>query len=162
MSRKNIVISAGLLALFIFVVAVAIKKHIPFNADHKESISRYIRDNHKDRVIVFVHGFDGNSVDTWTCAHSSSWQDLMLRDHSFDDSDIYVAGYDGTSDEGGMDIDEVVASLKNKFDSDGVITSHREVVFVAHSLGGDCSPAILADTSRCGTEDPVHLFLFYP
>jgi hypothetical protein len=135
MSRRNIVISAGLLVSLVLIV-VAIKKHLPSKIDHKESTSRYIRDNHKDRVIVFVHGLNGDSTDTWTCTHSSSWQDLMVRDHAFDDSDIYVAGYDSGIDEDGMDVDEVVASLKNKFDSDKVITSHRDVVFVAHSLGG--------------------------
>lgn len=95
----------------------------------------YERHNHKDRVIVFVHGLYGDATDTWTCPKGSYWPKMLLHDKAFDDSDIYVAAYDSPVLGNRMTIDEVVLNLHNRFEDDQVF-KHREVVFVAHSLGG--------------------------
>jgi pimeloyl-ACP methyl ester carboxylesterase len=85
---------------------------------------------------VFVHGIFGSPVDTWKCAHSDFYcPKALLSDPAFNDSDVYVAAYDSPYTGNHMTIDEIVSNLANRFQSDGVF-SHREVVFVAHSLGG--------------------------
>jgi pimeloyl-ACP methyl ester carboxylesterase len=60
---------------------------------------------------------------------------MLLKDHAFDDSDIYVASYDTPYVGNKMTIDEIVANLDNRLEADRVF-DHRDVVFVAHSLGG--------------------------
>lgn len=106
------------------------------SASDESSASHYIRDGHKDRVIVFVHGLYGDATESWACKRSPSWQTMMLDDPAFSDADIYVAGFATPRRGNKMTVDEVVASLKNHFDADKVISSHRDIVFVAHSLGG--------------------------
>ena len=99
-------------------------------------VSHYERNEKKDRVIVFVHGIFGNATDTWTCS-AARYIGLRysLQDASFADSDVYVVAYDTPYFGNRMTIDEVVSSMANRFENDKVF-SHREVVFVAHSLGG--------------------------
>jgi pimeloyl-ACP methyl ester carboxylesterase len=99
-------------------------------------ISHYERDEKKERVIVFVHGIFGNATDTWKCPSSNFyWPTMLLQDHAFDDSDVYVVAYDTPYFGNRMTLDEVVSSLANRFENDRLF-SHREVIFVAHSLGG--------------------------
>jgi Alpha/beta hydrolase family len=98
--------------------------------------SEYLRNDKKDRVIVFVHGIFGSAQDTWKCPRGDFfWPKALLSDPAFNDSDVYLAAYDSPYFGNHMTIDEVVSNLANRFQSDGVF-SHREVVFVAHSLGG--------------------------
>jgi pimeloyl-ACP methyl ester carboxylesterase len=99
-------------------------------------VSHYERNDKKARVIVFVHGIFGSAKDTWTCPKGDFyWPKALLYDPAFADSDVYVAAYDTPYFGNHMTIDEVVSNLANRFQSDGVF-SHREVVFVVHSLGG--------------------------
>jgi hypothetical protein len=101
-----------------------------------EPVSHYERFENKDRVIVFVHGIFGNATDTWTCTTANVyWPKLIRNDRAFSDSDVYVVAYSSPFFGNRMTIDEVVASLDNRLQNDKVF-SHREVVFVAHSLGG--------------------------
>jgi len=106
----------------------------PHNSAHARSF--YARSGNPDRVIVFVHGIFGNPSDTWNCSPNISWPKLIQDDDAFQRSDIYVAGYDTPYFGNRMTIDEVVSNLKSRLDSDEVFAKHREVVFVAHSLGG--------------------------
>ena len=85
---------------------------------------------------MFVHGIFGSAKDTWTCPHGDFyWPKALLSDPAFADSDVYVAAYDSPYFGNHMTIDEIVSNLANRMQSDSVF-SHREVVFVAHSLGG--------------------------
>lgn len=95
----------------------------------------YERNQHKERVIVFVHGLFGNATSTWTCPEKTYWPSMLLKDHAFDDSDIYVASYDTPYVGNRMTIDDVVTNLDNRLENDHVF-DHHDVVFVAHSLGG--------------------------
>jgi hypothetical protein len=99
-------------------------------------VSHYERKDNKPRVVVFIHGIFGDATDTWTCGSTGAyWPKLLLKDSAFDDSDVYVVDYDSPYLGNTMTIDEVVSSLSTRLEADRVF-DHREVVFVAHSLGG--------------------------
>jgi pimeloyl-ACP methyl ester carboxylesterase len=101
-----------------------------------QQTSFYERRGSPERVIVFVHGIFGSSTATWTCSSNITWPKLLKGDDAFGNWDIYVAGYDTPYLGNSMTIDEVVSNLKNRLDNDEVFSKHREVIFVAHSLGG--------------------------
>src|SRR5579872_3292428 len=90
---------------------------------------------YKDRVIVFVHGIYGDAKDTWTAPNGVYWPKLLLSDNAYNDSDVYVAGYDSPYWGNKTTFEEIVTNLQNRLTSDGV-WKHREVIFVCHSMGG--------------------------
>jgi len=125
-------------------------------------ISKYERNDKKDRVIVFVHGIFGSAKDTWACPRGDFyWPRALLADPAFADSDVYIAAYDSPYFGNHMTIDEVVSNLANRFQSDGVF-SHREVVFVAHSLGGLVVQRFLITHREYAKQVPLILFYSTP
>jgi pimeloyl-ACP methyl ester carboxylesterase len=125
-------------------------------------ISHYERNDKKARVIVFVHGIFGSAKDTWTCQKGDfNWPKALLSDPAFTDSDVYVAAYDTPYFGNRMTIDEVVSNLANRFQSDGVF-SHREVVFVAHSLGGLIVQRFLLTHREFAKQVPLIMFYSTP
>lgn len=137
-SRKTRWIIAIALVLLAFVAA-GLLKHFVFGwsrGRHSQTaVPHYERNQHKERVIVFVHGLFGDATSTWTCPAKTYWPGMLLKDHAFDDSDIYVASYNTPYVGNTMTIDDVVANLDNRLENDRIF-EHRDVVFVAHSLGG--------------------------
>lgn len=132
------------------------------NAATTSSISHYERNDKKARVIVFVHGIFGSAQDTWTCSKGSFyWPKELLSDPAFADSDVYVAAYDTPYFGNHMTIDEVVSNLASRFQSDGVF-SHREVVFVAHSLGGLIVQRFLLTHREFAKQVPLIMFYSTP
>jgi hypothetical protein len=126
------------------------------------AVSHYERKDNKSRVIVFVHGIFGSAKDTWTCPKGDFyWPKALLSDPAFSDSDVYVAAYDTPYFGNRMTIDEVVSNLANRFQSDGVF-SHREVVFVAHSLGGLIVQRFLLTHREFAKQVPLIMFYSTP
>lgn len=125
-------------------------------------VSKYERSDKKDRVIVLVHGIFGSAKDTWACPQGDFyWPKALLKDPAFADSDIYVAAYDSPFFGNHMTIDEVVSNLANRFQSDGIF-SHREVVFVAHSLGGLIVQRFLITHREFAKQVPLIMFYSTP
>lgn len=94
------------------------------------------KNDHKDRVIVFVHGVYGSATSTWQCINGkTSWPELMAADETFKNSDIYVVDYPSPKTGNMMSIDDEVSNIMNRARNDGVF-DHKELVFLVHSLGG--------------------------
>jgi pimeloyl-ACP methyl ester carboxylesterase len=86
------------------------------------------------RVIVFVHGLHG-SRDSWRAANGAYWPDLIRTDPRFAYSDVEVAEYPTPASNGKMSSVQLADILFAHLRQDHV-WEHREVVFIAHSLGG--------------------------
>jgi len=86
------------------------------------------------RVIVFVHGIHG-SRDSWRAANGAYWPDLIRGDPRFAYSDVEVAEYPTPASNGKMSSVQLADVLWTRLKQDHV-WDHREVVFIAHSLGG--------------------------
>jgi pimeloyl-ACP methyl ester carboxylesterase len=85
-------------------------------------------------VIVFVHGLHGGR-DSWRAANGAYWPDLVKTDPRFAYSDVVVAEYPSPSSNGKMSSTQLADALWTHLRQDHV-WEHREVVFLAHSLGG--------------------------
>jgi len=86
------------------------------------------------RVIVFVHGIHG-SRDSWRASNGAYWPELIRTDPHFSYSDVDVAEYPTPSSNGKMSSVQLADILWARLKQDHV-WEHREVVFIAHSLGG--------------------------
>jgi pimeloyl-ACP methyl ester carboxylesterase len=86
------------------------------------------------RVIVFVHGLHG-SRESWRASNGAYWPDLVRTDPRFAYSDVEVAEYPTPASNGRMTSVQLADVLWDRLQQDRV-WDHREVVFVAHSLGG--------------------------
>src|ERR1700744_2791209 len=86
------------------------------------------------RVIVFVHGLHG-SRESWRAANGAYWPDLIRTDPCFAYSDVEVAEYPTLASNGKMSSAQLADILWTRLKQDHV-WEHREVVFLAHSLGG--------------------------
>ncbi len=92
------------------------------------------KNSNSDNLIVFIHGFSGDPVETWTFQDSKFfWPKKLSQDPDFKNSDVYSFGY--KSDCGTVyNIRQIAASLKTVLDS--VKGRYKTISFVAHSLGG--------------------------
>ncbi len=88
----------------------------------------------RPRVIVFVHGLHG-SRDSWRASNGAYWPEMIRTDPRFAFSDLEVAEYPTPPSNGRMSSVQLADVLWNRLNQDGV-WEHREVVFLAHSLGG--------------------------
>jgi hypothetical protein len=116
----------------------------------------------KDRVIVFVHGVFSNADQAWKSSEGAYWPKLLLGDDAFDNSDVYVADYESPMRGNTLTVDEIVATLENRFADAGVFTKHREVVFVCHSLGGIVVQQLLLTFREHATQVPFIYFFAVP
>ena len=88
----------------------------------------------RPRVIVFVHGLHGDR-ETWRAANHAYWPDMVRTDPRFSYSDVEVAEYPTPASNGKISSVQLSEILWNRLRQDHV-WDHREVVFIAHSLGG--------------------------
>jgi pimeloyl-ACP methyl ester carboxylesterase len=107
-------------------------------------------DDLKPRVIVFVHGIHGDR-NTWRASNGAYWPQLIQTDPHFQKSDVVVAEYPTPSMRGKLSSGQLSELLWQKLQAQHV-WDHREVVFIAHSLGGILTEEMLlnhaADAAR--------------
>jgi pimeloyl-ACP methyl ester carboxylesterase len=95
-------------------------------------------------VIVFVHGIFGDARETWTNSGPSKsfFPDLVADDPQFKNVDIYAYEYPTSFLNGPFSIDEIAENMRLFFDNDGV-SSHQNLIFISHSMGGLATRAYL-------------------
>lgn len=88
-------------------------------------------------VIVFVHGVFGDKVGTWTAPNGVYWPELIKKSPAFSGYDIYLYEYRTPwCSENAFAIDEVGVDMARFFAIDSVLSNHKVIVFVMHSMGG--------------------------
>ncbi|HYK00673.1 MAG TPA: alpha/beta fold hydrolase [Thermoanaerobaculia bacterium] len=100
----------------------------------------YIRgdaDTKAERVIVFVHGIFGDGRTTWTNTTTGAYfPELLTADDAFAGASIWVHDFPSPKVAPSYSIDELADHLRRHLSHDNVLRNHRDVVFVAHSMGG--------------------------
>jgi pimeloyl-ACP methyl ester carboxylesterase len=88
----------------------------------------------RSRIIVFVHGLHG-SPESFRASNGAYWPDMVRTDPRFAYSEVDVASYPTPSSHGTMSSVQLADILWTRLNQDHV-WDHREVVIIAHSLGG--------------------------
>ena len=129
------------------------------NADASES--KYLRRVEANKtVIVFVHGLGGDSDSTWKSGQSY-WPKLLEEDLLFNDTNIYAYEYPTRLTSETMSIDELAEDMRIRLKADGVST-HLNIVFVAHSMGGILVRAYLLKNTDVVARTRFSYFLATP
>ena len=104
----------------------------------------------KPRVIVFVHGIHEDH-EAWRAPNGAYWPQLIQTDPHLQRSDVVVAEYPTPSRHGQYSTQQLSQILWQGLKRQKV-WDHREVVFIAHSLGGILTEEMLinhpADAAR--------------
>lgn len=108
--------------------------------------------NNSDTVIVFVHGLNSSSSTAWLRPAESGgpetyWPNLVLTDRQFAKPSIFLAGfYTGvTATNYAMSdaTEELFTALTSRVDGRRSVLSYKNILFVAHSLGGVITRAVM-------------------
>lgn len=136
-------ISRFLVAVFLFFLSSSFFSQAAIGQSQTQTAVRA-------RVIVFVHGLHG-SRDSWRASNGAYWPDMIRSDPRFAYSDVEVAEYPTPASNGRISSVQLAEVLWAHLKQDHV-WEHREVVFIAHSLGGILVEEMLlrhpADTAR--------------
>lgn len=127
----------------------------------KANLGGYCRGPSRSRVIVFVNGIFGDAVDTWSNG-ASYWPDMLAKDPTFDDSDIYVHSFQSPLLTSAQEIDELAGRMTDFLSVDGIFAKHKEVVFICHSMGGLITRAYLLKTLPPPRSVPMIYFYATP
>lgn len=115
-----------------------------------------------DRVIVFVHGVFGDGERTWTNDVTHAYfPRLVADDQVFAGADVWVDDYPTPHLSASYSIDELADHLRRHLRRDNVVTNHRQVIFVAHSMGGLVVRAYLLKYRDELPPDRVPMLYFY-
>jgi hypothetical protein len=122
--------------------------------------SKYIRDEPDNKtLIVFVHGWTGDSIQTWTNPKTGEyWPNLLRTDKAFSGMNIFVLEYPPAKPEGGLTITDISQVLYERLLANRIM-SYDKVIFLAHSLGGLTVRQMLLDR-RDLAEKVAFLFFF--
>jgi len=115
----------------------------------------------KSKAIVFIHGIYGDSRNTWTSEDGKAyWPDLMNNDSQFSDSDVVVRSYNTSLLGNSSTVQTIAATLGS--DLTDVFSSHKEVIFLCHSLGGLIVKQLLLDNPQYANKVPFIVFYATP
>ncbi len=114
-----------------------------------------------DVAIVFVHGLFGDAKSSWTNETTKAyWPQLICNDRAFDAADVYAFSYLTSALTSGPFIDEVGENLALRLDDKGL--TKKNLVFIAHSMGGLVVRSMLLNNRRIGDQTKMIYFLGTP
>ena len=105
--------------------------------DRTAGRSFYVQeDASRGTVIVFVHGGGGTAQGTWKNAEADrSWPEMMAADEAFRGASIFVYSYASPWFRKALSVPQLGVDMRTVLRDRGVL-DHRNIVFVAHSMGG--------------------------
>jgi len=123
----------------------------------------YVKFQGNSRVIVFVHGLNSSGADAWRCDGNHFWPEMIAKDNDpvLENSDIYVVGYPTPKRGGKMTMPDLITGIADRLRSENVFTKHKEVVFVAHSMGGLLTEQLILTYRDKVPNEKISAIFFY-
>jgi pimeloyl-ACP methyl ester carboxylesterase len=114
-----------------------------------------------DRVIVFVHGIFGDTLTTWQNTQGQYFWEFFRGDKVYRNTNIYVYGFPSRFFSSSFTINEAVADLYTRLKNDDVF-EHKQVLFVAHSMGGLVVEELLLRYRELASQVPLIFLISTP
>lgn len=90
------------------------------------------------KLVVFVHGFKGDSLGSWNQENNGDflfWPEALAKDPAFKRFDVLSFGYESDCSSG-FNFPEIASRLSEAVDELSAAKRYESLSFVAHSLGG--------------------------
>jgi len=112
--------------------------YLPVDIPHGEKTHAYCSFLKPKRLIVFVHGFNGDSNTTW-----ASFSDLTRAEDKFKDADILFFGYETLKSQANnmcLTLYDLLSDCSNPANAyypnrPQANTAYQEIILICHSLG---------------------------
>lgn len=129
--------------------------------DARADNSRFIPPvKNSTNVVVFIHGLTGDAKGTWTNEKAGIyWPKMMKGIADFEDIDIFVYEYPSSIlSPSNLDVSEIARDLAQTLRFNNIDYT-KNIVFLAHSLGGVVVRALLAgDGDYFNSTVSLHLY----
>jgi pimeloyl-ACP methyl ester carboxylesterase len=136
---------------------------VPSSTDLGTVSGRYIRPPQHDRVVIFVNGIFGNGLATWTNSETGKyWPQMLADDPGFQDVDVYVHTFVSPYFKSAQDIGALAARMQDVLQTDRVVETHKQLVFLCHSMGGLITRAYLLAARLPAAKVPMLFFFATP
>jgi pimeloyl-ACP methyl ester carboxylesterase len=90
-----------------------------------------------DRLVVFIHGFNSNSISAWTNDQTGAyWPGLIARDQELRRFAVLTAGFDSPLLRRAGTIEDAAVGLGTILKDSEIFSKFSDIAFVAHSTGG--------------------------
>jgi pimeloyl-ACP methyl ester carboxylesterase len=148
-------------ALCLLTLLVAVGCHDSEKTPHNTNGVPAVASQSKSKAIVFIHGIYGDGQSTWMADDGKTyWPDLVTHDPQFGDADVVVRSYKTSLLGNSSTVQTIAATLRA--DLADVFSSHKEVIFLCHSLGGLIVKQLLLDNPQYAEKVPFMVFYATP
>ncbi len=97
------------------------------------------------KLIVFVHGFTGDPLSTWTNQSGVTWADLIKEDERLREFTVWMHHYDTPLLDRSLTVEETATRFLRQLKDEGAFDRFEEIYLIAHSMGGLVVKRVLAD-----------------
>ena len=111
--------------------------------------STFFGPSDRNKVIVFIHGVTASNEKSWRNPKTGAyWPELLQADPDFKDYSIYLMGYYSPTFARASTINEIATRELQRLTDQGLLAPNKQVVIVAHSMGGLVAKRMLTELSR--------------
>jgi pimeloyl-ACP methyl ester carboxylesterase len=120
---------------------------------------QWLRRSHNRTTVVFIHGILSNTENAWSNANGVFWPDLLCKEASIWNTGVYLFDYRADLFAGSFSLDDVVASMRDRFQLDD-LWSQNQLIFVCHSMGGIIARRFIVKHEMKIKESNINIGLF--
>src|SRR5262249_7408956 len=116
------------------------------------AVSDYRGERNRENVVVFIHGVLGSPESSWRNAATGAYFPDMLQADLGNGYSIYLVRYVTPAAASASTIPEIAERELQRLKDNAVLSGHRRVTIVAHSMGGLVAKRMLVQLNRGNPE----------
>ncbi|HEX6532843.1 MAG TPA: alpha/beta fold hydrolase [Nitrospira sp.] len=120
--------------------------------------SGFVGPSNRDKVIIFIHGVTASNERSWRNPTTGAyWPELIQNDPELKDYGTYLLGYYSPKFSKASTITEIANRELERLKDEGLLSAGKQVVIIAHSMGGLVAKEMLTQLNRPNREELARL-----
>jgi len=120
--------------------------------------SGFVGPSDRDKVIIFIHGVTASNEKSWRNPTTGAyWPELIQADPDFKEYGTYLLGYYSPTFAKASTIAEIANRELQRLKDEGLLSPDKQVVIIAHSMGGLVAKEMLTQLNRLNREESDRL-----